>query len=248
MAADSLADAVQRLTPPWRGAWFESVESTQDVARLAAERGAPGRSVFVADVQRAGRGRNGRIWLAQPGAALLMSILFRQDGAPSRPWRYTSLAALALLQSSQSFLSRGRLAIKWPNDLMLDDCKVAGVLAEATWHGDHLHAIVGIGLNVAAAPDLPQTVALAAYADQPIDRGNLFLSYIDRVERWLHEAPDHLHATWQQHLWGRGQRLRLADLGRTEEVVVVGVEHDGALQVELADGTRQVTTTGELLI
>jgi BirA family transcriptional regulator, biotin operon repressor / biotin---[acetyl-CoA-carboxylase] ligase len=249
MASDSLAAALLRLPPPWHGFWFDIVDSTQDVARAAASRGAVDRSLFVADYQRAGRGRQGRTWLAEPGAALLMSILFKElgRGPAVKPWRFTSLAALSVVEAIQPLLASGQAAIKWPNDVMLDDRKVAGILAETRWDGRELQAIVGIGLNVTASPEAVEAATLARYADGPVDRGDVLLRIIDRLEYWLGQPGEALHETWQAHLWRRGQRLTLVDVGQEEEVVVVKVDADGTLEVERADGTRHHTTSGELL-
>jgi BirA family biotin operon repressor/biotin-[acetyl-CoA-carboxylase] ligase len=247
MAGDSLAAALLRLPAAWHGYWFETVDSTQDAARAAASHGAADRSLFVADYQRAGRGRQGRSWLAESGAALLMSILFREVGAEARPWRFTSLASLAVVEAVQPLLARGSAAIKWPNDVMLDDKKVAGVLAETSWDGHRLQAIVGLGLNVTAAPEMPGATWLARYGDGPIDRGDILLRLVDRLDHWAMQPDEQLHAAWQRHLWRRGQRMRLLDLGCEEDVILLGAGADGSLEIERADGSRHITTTGELL-
>lgn len=247
MAGDSLAAALLRLPPPWHGFWFDTVDSTQQTARAAAERGAADRSLFVADYQRAGRGRQGRTWLAEPGAALLMSILFRAEGRAPRPWRYTSLASLSVLEAIQPLLAHGTLAIKWPNDIMLDDRKVAGILAETSWDGRRLMAIVGVGLNVTESPDLASATTLARNSDAQIDRGDVLLRVVERLEHWLTRPDAVLHSTWSVHLWRRGQRLQMLDADGEEEVVIVDVQPDGSLEVQRADGSRVLTTTGELL-
>src|SRR5437764_250840 len=96
---DRLVVATRNLPPPWRGSYFEAIESTQDEARQAARAGAPNRSAFVADFQRAGRGRRGRAWAAPPGTALLVSLLFRDaTGREPAPFHWTSLAALSLVE------------------------------------------------------------------------------------------------------------------------------------------------------
>jgi BirA family biotin operon repressor/biotin-[acetyl-CoA-carboxylase] ligase len=247
MAGDSLAAALLKLPPMWHGFWFDTVDSTQAAARAAADRGAVDRSLFVADYQRAGRGRQGRVWLAEPGAALLMSILFRRVGNVSRPWRFTSLASVSVVQAVQPLLARGSIAIKWPNDIMLDDRKVAGILAETSWDGRWLQAIVGVGLNVSASPDIGSATTLADATDGPVDRGDVLLRIVDRLDYWLTQSEEALHTIWQSYLWRRGQRLRLVDLGHEEDVVVVAALPDGSLEVERPDGSRHVTTTGELL-
>ena len=252
MTSDGLAAAVQALPPGWQGRFFEAVDSTQDQARAAALGSSPGRSVFVADFQRAGRGRQGRTWLAGPGMALLVSILFREATAVATPFRWTSLASVALLDAIDDLLDL-RPAIKWPNDLMLRDRKVAGILAETSFDGRQLIAIVGIGANVnTPAADLAaipgRATSLAVECGHEVDRGQLLLGLVRRIDQWLDRPAADLHATWESHLWGRGQRLHLVDVGGQQEVVVLGARADGALRVRAADGTERTTTTGELII
>jgi BirA family biotin operon repressor/biotin-[acetyl-CoA-carboxylase] ligase len=250
MAGDKLAAAVGSLPAHWRGHFFDVVDSTQAEAREAARHGAPTRSVFVADYQRAGRGRASRQWLATPGSALLMSMLFRERAETHaiRPWRYTSLASLALIQAIERLLPESATAIKWPNDVMLEDRKVAGVLAETSWNGSELQVIVGLGLNVSAAPaEVPGAMCLQAAAEVPLDRGDLLLAFIEHLDDVSARPEDTVHHNWESRLWRRGQRLRLLDVDHEEEVVVLGANRDGSLRVRGCDGRERVTTTGELL-
>jgi BirA family biotin operon repressor/biotin-[acetyl-CoA-carboxylase] ligase len=252
MASDDLAQALQTLPPEWHGHSFDVVDSTQDEARAAVRRGAPSRSIFVADYQRAGRGRQGRAWLAGPGDALMLSMVFSERATEPIPWRWTSLASVALAESVQELLPMLEPAIKWPNDVLLDDRKVAGILAETTSDGQQLVAVVGVGVNVNSP--LASLEAVGAHATslriasgQPVDRGRLLRTFLRRIDVWYARPWPELHAAWQARLWGRGQRLRLLDLGREEEVVGRGAELDGSLRVRLADGTERHTTTGELI-
>ena len=252
MSTDRLATAVERLPPAWRGTYVAEVDSTQDEARAAARRGAPGRSVFVADHQRAGRGRQGRTWLAAPGTGLLLSVLFREPTLQARPGRWTSVASVALAEAIEQLAPGLKAAIKWPNDVMLGDRKVAGILAETSFDGRTLQAIVGIGVNVTAtAEDLAGFVGATSLwlaSRRRIDRADLLLALIEGLDRWLAQPHHVLHETWQSRLWGRGQRLRLRDLGNEEtDVVVLGADADGALLVRLRDGSTRRTSTGELL-
>jgi len=274
MVDDGLAGAVWALPPHWQGRYFAAVDSTQDEARAASRAarqadprpaagvasdgadgypGAPHRSIFVADYQRAGRGRQGRAWVANPGVALLLSVVFRDPAATPLPWRWTSLASVALAGAIEAVLPGLRPAIKWPNDLLLNDRKIAGILAETSWDGLQLLAIVGVGVNVNTAPaDLARVgglaTSLAAASGQPVDRGRLLHAFVQRIDAWLERPAAELNAAWHARLWGRGQRLRLVELSHEQqEVVVLGAEPDGALRVRLPDGTERRTTTGELI-
>ncbi|HEY5376898.1 MAG TPA: biotin--[acetyl-CoA-carboxylase] ligase [Polyangiaceae bacterium] len=135
--------------------------STNDDALLAARTGAPHGSVFVADEQTAGRGRRGHSWLAAPGAGLLFSVLLR----PKLELPQTSALTLAIGLALRDAVSQ-RIAesadIKWPNDLLVNGKKLAGILVESQLQGDRLQAVVvGIGLNVASREFPPEITASA---------------------------------------------------------------------------------------
>ena len=244
MAGDSLASAVGRLPASWHGHYFAVVDSTQDEARAAARAGAADQTLFVADHQRAGRGRRGRVWLAEPGSALLVSMVFRERGQlASVPWRFTSLVSLAMVRAIDRSLSEDSVAIKWPNDVMLGDSKVAGVLAETSYDGRELIAIVGIGVNVSDAPPVQGATSLGG----TVERGNLLLAFINEIDELRPRPHAELHQLWVSRLWRHRQRVRLMDVDREEEVVIVGVDPEGSLRVETGDGRQRTTTAGELL-
>lgn len=253
MPSDGLAAAVAALPVPWQGHYFDAVDSTQDEARAAARQGAAARSIFVADYQRAGRGRQGRTWLASPGVGLLASVVFRDAGPKPVPWRWTSLASVSLVEAIGDVVPALRPAIKWPNDVLLEDRKVAGILAESTWDGQQLLAVVGVGVNVrSAAGDLALVpglaISLSVAAGHDVDRGDVLRAFVARMDYWLSRPAAELHEVWEGRLWGRGQRLRMVDVGGEEEVVVLGAAADGSLRVRLADGSERLTTTGELIV
>lgn len=257
MPTDGLPAALEMLPPHWQAHFFEAVDSTQDEARTAARRGAAHRSLFVADFQRAGRGRQGRSWLAEPGVALMMSVVFRDLAAQPAPLRWTTLASVSLAEAIEQVVPGLQPSIKWPNDVLLDDRKVAGILAETSWDGRALQAIVGVGVNVNSGPTELASVGGAATSlrvasGRQVDRGQLLLEFVRRVDAWLLQPSDELASVWQSRLWGRGQRVRLRDLSSAPEeeleVVVLGVDSDGSLRVRLADGTERRTSTAELIL
>ena len=135
--------------------------STNDNALLAARAGAPHGSVFVADEQTAGRGRRGNAWLAAPGESLLFSVLLRPKLELSQCSAFTLAVGLALRDAVGPLLS-DPAQIKWPNDLYVNDKKLAGILVESQLQGDQLQAVVvGIGLNVTTR-DFPPEIAARA--------------------------------------------------------------------------------------
>jgi BirA family biotin operon repressor/biotin-[acetyl-CoA-carboxylase] ligase len=229
-----------------------SVGSTNDLAREAARRGWPDRSVFVADYQTRGRGRHGRTWLCPPRAGLLMSVLLRRRDAPAS--RYTMLAAVALCESVERLLAL-EPAIKWPNDVVIDGQKVAGVLAEATDDGREQTVVVGVGVNVNLEPeevaDLPNATSLSIEAGVPVHRGELLALVVERLDSWLRAnrftLEEGLWRAWNGRLWGRDQVVRVKEGDEQLVGTVIGGDRDGTLLVRLGDGTDRRVVAGEIL-
>jgi BirA family biotin operon repressor/biotin-[acetyl-CoA-carboxylase] ligase len=253
-ADDQLQSFIERVALPsgWRVLHEPTVESTNDLAREAARRDWPDRSVFVADYQTKGRGRQGRTWLCPPRAGLLMSVLLRRRDAPA--YTYTMLAAVALSEAIERLLAL-EPAIKWPNDVVIDGKKVAGVLAEASDDGKQQTVVVGIGVNVNVEPDefvdLPNATSLLIEAGLSVHRGELLALMIERFDSWLKadrfEREDGLWRAWNGRLWGREQTVRIQDGDELLVATVVGGERDGTLLVRLGDGSTRRIVSGELL-
>lgn len=241
------------LPPGFSVTYFAEVESTQEVARRAARSGAPSHSVFVADFQSQGRGRRGRSWQAEAGSALMCSILFRASGIPPSPHRYTQLVSVALSDAIARAAPGTQPLIKWPNDVMLDSRKAAGVLAESASDERGLVVVVGAGTNVHQVPaGFEDTATSVDHASGGwVDRGALLAELLEAVAAWDSRPQADLLAAWRTRLWRRGQvvRLRFDDaVEREHEVVVLGAEDDGRLIVELPDGSRVATAAAELVL
>src|SRR5581483_6431763 len=169
------------LPPGWRVRVSAVVGSTNDLAREAGRRGEAGRTVFVADFQTAGRGRQGRTWVAPPGFGLLFSVLFRLPAAGAPPLHCTMLVAVALAEALERHGLRP--AIKWPNDVLLEGRKVAGILAEAFQGGGETMVVVGCGVNVGDGPRLPHglpptATSLGASSGGRLHRGALLVEIL----------------------------------------------------------------------
>jgi hypothetical protein len=143
----------------------DRVPTTMARAAELGEAGAPEGATVVAEEQTAGRGRLGRRWVAPPGTGLLVSVLLRPALAPDDLWLVTSLAGVALVDAvdelAASAPQRPRAGLKWPNDLLLDGKKAAGLLAEAGIHGGRLTWVaLGMGVNISQSlEDFPPEVA-----------------------------------------------------------------------------------------
>lgn len=195
---------------------FPSIDSTNRYLLDEARTGAPEGLVAVADHQTAGRGRLGRTWEAPPGSALLCSVLLR----PDLPVERLHLAVAVVALAARDALG-GRPALKWPNDLLLEDRKLAGVLAEA----DLPAVVVGIGINLTWAP--PGAAHLGDDADREAVLSALLSSLAGLYGDWSVVAERYAA---ECSTVGRRVRVELAD--ETFEGVASAVTPEGHLVVD----------------
>lgn len=234
---------------------FESIASTNTALLDAARGGAPEGLVFVADHQTAGRGRLDRRWQAPPGSSLLVSVLLRPSIAPSQAHRVTAIVGLAASDACAKVAGVDP-KLKWPNDLVVDDRKLGGILAEAVVEAGGLTAVVvGMGLNVNWPAPLPDDLAATATAcnlaaGRDVDRDALLGSFLDRLDARYDASGDDVTAL-------DDVRARSATLGREVRVelpgdrVVIGravdLAEDGALLVETRPGEVVRVSVGDVV-
>ncbi|MEA2677791.1 MAG: BirA family transcriptional regulator [Chloroflexota bacterium] len=186
------------MTFPGRLEQFRAVDSTQRVVREWLEAGEPEVCVAVADHQTAGRGRQGKEWIAPAGSALLLSAGFRPKGLlPRHAWRLAAIVALAMRDAAEEAagLPDGTIWLKWPNDLVAADerrgvIKIAGVLGESVSSSRRVQsAVIGIGINGNWKPaDFPWLIAATMTSlrqlsgNRPIDHAALLDAFLARLE------------------------------------------------------------------
>ncbi len=207
--------------------------STNDRARALAVAGAPHGALVTAGAQSAGRGRQGRTWAAPPGRALLLSLLLRSYD-PLLPLR----AGLAVAD-----LAGEAALVKWPNDVLLDGRKLAGVLVEA--RPDEGWAVLGMGVNVAVElAELPADVrARAATLGRPPEALEATLGeLLAHLERRLAEPPAECLTALRARDALRDRPIRWTG----GEGTGAGIDDAGALLVRLADGTVRTLDAGEV--
>lgn len=233
-------------------AFYPTVSSTNDVARSAAAAGAPEGLTIVADEQTEGRGRHGRRWESPNGASLLCSILLRPSLPPALAARAGIYVALAAAEAIEAVTDLP-VALKWPNDLLISERKVAGVLAESDIVGDRLDfVVVGIGINVHWHPDDPTAISLDAAAGRVVSRKELLLALLAHLERWrpyLEPAPiDRLLAAWRGRLITLGRAVVVRGPETTLEGTAVGVEANGGLVVRDATDVEHVVHAADVTL
>lgn len=173
-----------RLVVPG-GLWTEirvvptTGSTNADVMRLARG-GAPEGLVIAAEAQTAGRGRQGRSWQSEPGAALMFSLLVRPRSVPQAALGWLPLLAGVATATAVRTVTRVRACLKWPNDVLIDDGKLAGILAERS--GDAV--VVGIGLNVSGSLPVPTATSLERHGAGDTDKTDLLAEILAQYERW----------------------------------------------------------------
>lgn len=224
----------------------EVTGSTQDDAMDRLVAGSEHGSVFVAERQSFGRGRLGRAWLTTPGN-LLFSLVVRNvatdgDSAGS----LTIAASIGAARAIEQCVGVS-LLIKWPNDLMLAQAKVGGILISVR----RPHAVIGVGINVGTAPGIVDgrpTSAIAEVADRPVDRTELLASVIDEILSAIDaegSLETDLFNDWVSRSSVLGHEVevsgKMIKRGR-----VTGFHRDGALLLQTVDGVTHKIRNGEV--
>jgi BirA family biotin operon repressor/biotin-[acetyl-CoA-carboxylase] ligase len=229
--------------------YLPSVTSTNDIARELAAEGAPEGTVVVADWQSAGRGRVGRVWEAPPSAALLVSILFLPALPPRLNGRLTMVCGLAAAEAVEE-ITGTVVSCKWPNDLLLNDKKFAGILVETAFQGSEIAwLIAGLGINVnfrfSENDPLSQTATtLFEVTGRAFDRASLLAAILARVNHWYrHVSSRDLLLAWSNRCSTLGERVHLEAPGGSVEGIAEMVDESGALWVRLDNGERRLVTT-----
>ncbi len=218
------------------------------LARLAAGEHCDENHWLVADRQSAGRGRAGRAWLDSPGNFMGSTVARLVPGDQPAP----TLALVAGVALTRAVLAEAGtlpgLALKWPNDLLVDGAKLAGILLER--QGDAV--VVGIGVNLASAPTLPDraTIALAALGHAvPRDRfaHRLAQHWGAALADWHRGGWPALRAAWQTFAHPRGTLLSVRDPHQEALIgAFAGLDDDGAARLALADGEQRVIHAGDI--
>ena len=226
---------------------FHEVGSTNLEAEKLIERGVEPFSLVVADSQTAGKGRRDRTWITKQGQALAFSwILFPEKGRiqPETLGRISGLGALAVAEVVEDKLGL-RCEIKWPNDVLIEGKKVAGILVENHWQSCQLlDVILGIGINVgldsipADPPFIFPATSLEKAAGKEVDRLEILVAVMESLFKWHRRLVEpSIIKAWNENLAYQGQLVSLVSpKGPLTEGKVVEVAEDGSLVVETSPG------------
>jgi BirA family biotin operon repressor/biotin-[acetyl-CoA-carboxylase] ligase len=233
---------------------FDSVGSTMDEAfRLGMEGAAEG-TVVVAETQTKGRGRMGRAWASSKGKGIYFSIVLRPTCSAADAARLTLVAAVAVSEATEKVTGL-QPRIKWPNDLLLNDKKVCGILTELRAEVDRAQfVIVGFGLNVnnTAAQLLPEAISLREVKGDAVSRVALLQEILRSFEaRYLaiaREGYGPAFKEWRLRSATLGRRVRFVERQKTLEGIAVDLAEDGGLVVEFPTGELVKRMAGDILL
>ena len=252
--------------------YYESIGSTNDIAAQWVEQGAPDLALVIADEQTAGRGRDGQRWHTPPGSGLAFSlVLYTQNGDSIALQQLTALGALAVQRVlKQRYLLPAQ--IKWPNDVLINGCKAAGILAEMHWLGDQpICSILGIGINIAPRSinqlshgaekaSLPAICIQEAFGG-PVDRLEVLQNVLYELLIWRPRlgSTDFIHA-WEDALAFRDEWVYISEDGLdystsragyhtgVKERQILGLAENGALVLRSPSGKITKLADGHLHI
>ncbi len=233
---------------PTRFERLDTVDSTNVEAMRRAVAGERGPLWITADVQTAGRGRAGRSWTSEPGN-LQASLLLTLDTAVSRAYQLSLVAGIAVFDAISVGLgaSPSGLRLKWPNDILIDGQKAGGILIESSTTSAGLAAVIGIGINIASAPDLPDRPA-TRLADHGFagDSGTLLAEIADAARIWIAIWEDGagfevIREAWLNRAHPIGERMSINTGSERIDGAFLGLDTEGALLLDSPSGARRFT-------
>lgn len=227
--------------------YFEEVTSTMDVARDLARKGCPDFTVVIAGRQNKGRGRLKRVWHSEAGG-LYFTIVLRPELPPVFSTRIIFMASLTLARTLREMFGIDAM-VKWPNDILVHDWKISGILSEMEAESDRITFMnIGVGVNVNndLTPEEPTAGSLKAILGRTVSRGEVLARFLDKLENRIKgRAFDRVIAEWKQHTMTIDRHVKIVTTRETYEGLAVDVDENGALVLQLADGSLKKVIHGD---
>jgi BirA family biotin operon repressor/biotin-[acetyl-CoA-carboxylase] ligase len=231
-------------------------ESTNTAALDLVQKGAEHGTVVVAEEQTAGRGRLGRTWYSEKSSGIYVSVILRPPFSPTAAPILTLMAGVAT-QNALSAATGLSVDIRWPNDLLVNGKKVAGILTEMNAELGRLHAVVlGIGINVNHSEmpaELKQTAtSLRIESQRPWSRVQIIIALLKELERYylllLEKGNSAIAERWAAaSTYANGKRIRILTTEAESLATTAGLDPSGALRVRYDDEREEVLVAGEVV-
>ena len=241
-------------TGPARVIRYGAVDSTNQVARDLLRRSTvPSWTVIIAESQRAGRGRRGRVWESPPGNLYSSVIVYPDVAATVRP-QLSLIAGLAVAGIGEAMLPGCPISLKWPNDVLATGLKLAGILLETDTAPDGSTAvIIGTGINVAHAPAGTRYGAtfLDALAPAPVTIERCLDGYLNALtawyDVWMRDGFEPVRDAWMQRAEGLGRMVDVDTGAGIRRGTFIGLSPDGQMLLRGADGRRHAIAAGSVM-
>jgi BirA family biotin operon repressor/biotin-[acetyl-CoA-carboxylase] ligase len=235
---------------------FHSMDSTNSTAYQLALQGAEEGEIVVAESQKKGRGRLGRKWFSPPLSNLYLSVILRPEIPPQQASLITLMAAVATAGAIHKF-SGLQPMIKWPNDILLRNRKVAGLLNEIHSEMDRIHfVILGIGVNLNMDEKMfskeirSLATSLKREMGQSISRKAFLQTLLGELEMWyetfLKEGASPILKAWRDKAQIKGRPVKVTSFGEVLSGTAIDVDNDGALILETKAGKRKRVVAGDV--
>ncbi len=234
--------------------YYENLSSTMDTAMDLALNGVSEGALIIAEGQTEGRGRMGRLWLSPKYKGIYFSLIIKPKILPQQTPVLTLISAVAICQALKRHLGI-EAQIKWPNDILVDDRKVGGILTEMNAEMDAVHAIiVGVGINVnndkGALPYPAGTLKEAVgYEINRLILLKYILSYFeDKYLQFQRQGVDRILEEWRHFSATLGKRIKLSVVGKRQALIgkAMDIDYDGGLLVRLDSGLTERVVAGDI--
>ncbi len=256
----SEAEIESLLSTKWAGCGvlcFRETDSTNNYAKRLGDEGAPHGTLVAAEKQTAGRGRRGRRWESPPGSSIYMSILLRPDIRPSQASMLTLVMAQSVAEAVREETGQEAL-IKWPNDIILNQKKICGILTEMSTEIEWInYVVIGVGINVNTEgfpEDLADTAtSLYLEGKKKIQRSRLLAGVAERFENNYESFLkcgdlSFMQESYNQLLVNRDREVRIMEPGHEYNGRAAGINEKGELLVCTEDGQIKNIYAGEVSV
>ena len=253
-------ELISMMDTDWAGQkiyYFDEIDSTNTCAKQLGEQGASHGTLIVAEEQSAGRGRRGRTWESPAGSSIYMSILLRPEIPPVNAPMLTLAMGLSAAEGLQEYTSLD-IQIKWPNDIILNRKKLAGILTEMSTEIDCInYVIIGTGINV-NMKQLPAELAKKATSLR-LETGRimrrseiiaLIMKKFEKNYQLFMENGDlrRLQEEYNNLLITREKEVRIIESQEEYDAYALGINEKGELLVRESDGTMKAISSGEISV
>ena len=256
----SKAEIESLMDTKWAGSnvvYYDEIDSTNNRAKKAGDNKAPHGTLFVADMQVAGKGRRGRVWQSPAGSSIYMTILLYPEISPLKAPQLTLVMAIAVAEGIKEVTGLDT-KIKWPNDIVVNGRKICGILTEMSTEIDYInHVVIGAGINV-NQDDFPEDIRKTASSlkmelGKQVKRSELIAAIMKSFEKDYEifvktEDLSGLQELYNSMLVNLDRDVKVLEPGNEYEAHALGINKTGELIVRTAEGEEKEIYAGEVSV